>query len=295
MIDLTQFPVPLQNAPLKTETGFVAANYEKFMADNFKIIDKHKKPVPFEMQPAQHSLNVHMQYYYDILVLKARKMGFSSDALGIAATKFLMGENEKCLSMSFDNEASGKQLARAKYYINSYEQKNGVKIPYKYNSKNQLVWEGKKLNDKGAYDHFQNVLQVGTARNTDFGRGDDITFLHLTEVSLADLELLMAGVGEACLPSAHKIFETTAAGFNSYKKFWDKAVLNKNSFAALFYSPLWEYTQAYVDKKRQDLGRLGVQEYPMSAQEAFITSGEGLFNKDAMIAYLKSVGAYEDI
>lgn len=285
------YPNPLMNSPDRVETGFKATSYESFMADNFRIIDKTKLPVPFIANPAQHSLNEHMQWFLDLLVLKARKMGFSSDALAIGATKFLMGENEKCVSMSFDTEASGKQLARAKYYIRSYEEKNNIKIPYKYNSKNQMVWEGKKPNELGGYDHFQNVLQVGTARNTDFGRGDDISFLHLTEVSLADLELLMAGVGEACLPMAHKILETTAAGFNSYKTFWDKSILNLTSFACLFYSPLWEYSQEYIDAKYKALGRLGPQEYPMTAQDAFLTSGHPFFDIDAMRDYLKFVEA----
>lgn len=287
------YPNPLQNQPTVLATGFNAAGYESFMADNFKIIDKDKQPVPFIANPAQHSLNSFMESYLDILVLKARKMGFSSDALGVAATKFIVGKNEKCISMSFDQTASDKQLARAKYYITSYEQKNDVKLPYKYNSKNQMVWEGKVKNDKGAFDYFQNVLQVGTARNTAFGRGDDISFLHLTEVSLTDVDELMAGVGEACLPMAHKILETTANGFNSYKKYWDKTVLNKTTFAALFYSPLWEYAQEFIDSKRANLGRLGIQEYPMTPQEAFLTSGLPFFKQDGMMRMLEAAGGME--
>jgi len=288
--DLSNYPVPLLNEPPIATIEFNAAGYEAFMADNFKIIDKEKVAVPFLANPAQHSLNTYMERYIDILILKARKMGFSSDALGIGATKFLVGENEKCISMSFDQTASDKQLARAKYYIRSYEEKNQVKIPYKYNSKNQMVWEGKRLNKLGAYDHFQNVLQVGTARNTDFGRGDDISFLHLTEVSLADIDELMAGVGEACLPGAHKILETTAAGFNSYKKFWDRTLLNLTSFAALFYSPLWEYSPEFVETKRNNLGRLGIQEYPMTPMEAFITSGLQFFKTEAVQRYYEMAG-----
>lgn len=287
MIDLSQYPNPLENNPVKIDTGFKAEAYERFMAENFKIVDKDQKPVPFDMQPAQHSLNWHMQYYLDLLVLKARKMGFSSDALGIATTKFLMGQNEKCVSMSFEQGASEKQLARAKYYIKSYEEKNQRKINFKYNSKNTMALESKVMNDRGAYDYFQNILQVGTFGNTSFGRGDDITFLHLTEVSLADLPQLMAGVGEACLPKAHKILETTANGFNSYKTTWDAALLGDNNFAALFYSPYWEYPEDYVTKKRKDLGRLGPQEYPLTSLEAFLTSGELYFDPEALQYYLR--------
>lgn len=282
MIDLSQYPNPLMNKPTAVDTGFKAESYERLMAENFKIVNKHKEPVPFKMQPAQHSLNWHMQFYHDILVLKARKMGFSSDALGIATAKFLMGKNEKCVSMSFEQGAAEKQLARAKYYIKSYEEINGIKVNFKYNSKNTMALESKVKNGKGGYDYFQNILQVGTFGNSSFGRGDDISFLHLTEVSLADLPMLMAGVGEACLPSAHKILETTANGFNTYKHTWDGALLGENSFAALFYSPYWEYAKEYVERKRADLGRLGPQEFPLTPEEAFLTSGELYFDNLAL-------------
>lgn len=287
---LTQYPNPLLNAPKVKDTGFKSDNYERFMADNLKIIDKEKMPVPFVANVAQQSLNDQMEKYHDILVLKARKMGFSSDALGIAVTKFLLGRNEKCISMSFDQTASEKQLARAKYYIRSWEEKNGVQVPLKYNSKNQMAWEGK---DPKTGEHFQNVLQVGSARNTSFGRGDDITFLHLTEVSLADVYELMAGVGEACLPSAHKILETTAAGFNTYKQYWDESMMNITGFACLFYSPEWEYTKEYVEEKRGKLGRLGIQEFPMTPEEAFVTSGLGYFDNFALMHMLDEVKRWE--
>jgi hypothetical protein len=289
MRTLSNRPNPLMNQPLLKDTGFKAANYEKFMRENFEIVDKNQQPVPFDANDAQMSLNDHMELYNDILVLKARKMGFSSDALGIATTKFLLGRNEKCISMSFDQTASDKQLQRAKYYITSYERINNVKVPLKYNSKNQMVWEGIDENGK----NFQNVLQVGSARNTSFGRGDDITFLHLTEVSLADVYELMAGVGEACLPHAHKILETTAAGFNTYKKYWDDSMMNLTGFANLFYSPLWEYTEEYVRQKLATLGRLGMQEFPMNPEEAFLTSGLGYFDNLALIRLLDGVKMWE--
>lgn len=281
------YPNPLWNSEPTRITGFKAASYEAFMKDNFTIIDKNKKEVPFVANPAQQSLNYWMQYYFDLLILKSRKMGFSSDALGIGATKFLTGRNEKCVSVSFDQTASDKQLTRAKQYIKSYELTNNVKIPLKYNSKSEMVWEG---TDEGGRP-FLNTLRVGTAKNTSFGRGDDITFLHLTEVSLSNVPELLAGVGEACVAGAHKILETTAAGFNSYKDFWDGTVLNQTGFAGLFYSPFWEYDQAYLADKEKRLGKLFPQEYPMTPEEAFLASGDTYFEKDAMRWYLTQIEA----
>ena len=178
MIDLSKYPNPLMNHPPASDTEFNASEYEDFMENHLKIIDKNKEPVPFVANPAQHSLNVFMQKYFSILVLKARKMGFSSDALGIAVTKFVLGRNEKCISMSFDQTAAEKQLNRAKYYIKSFETINKQRIDLKYNTRNQMVWEG--IDEEG--ENFTNILQVGSAKNTSFGRGDDITFLHLTGI-----------------------------------------------------------------------------------------------------------------
>lgn len=274
------------------DTSFNWQGHARFMADRYTIVNKDKQAVPFHQQPAQVDFLYHMSLFYEILILKARKMGFSSTALGIASSKFLTGMNEKCVSMSFDQSSAQKQLQRAYHYIKSYENNRSqalgktFKVPFKNNSKNELVWEGKEENDKGGYDYFQNALRVGTAGVDSFGRGDDITFLHLTEVSLAkDIPTLLAGVGEACVRNAHKILETTANGYNSYKHTWDEAMRLINNFAALFYSPLWEYTQAEVDAAWKRLGRLGPQEFPLTPQMAFLTSGEGYFDNEATRYY----------
>lgn len=283
------YPNPLWNSEPQRPTGFKAANYERFMAENYTIVNKDMEVVPFVANPAQRSLNYWMQWYYNIVVLKARKMGFSSDALGIATTKFLTGRNEKCISMSFDKEAAGKQLARAKHYITSYEIINNVRVPLKYDTKNQMVWEG--VDEDG--QPFTNTLSVGTARNTTFGRGDDISFLHLTEVSVSDVPQLLAGVGEACIPSAHRILETTANGFNSFKTFWDEAVQGLRGFATLFYSPQWEYDEAFLADKAKNLGRLFPQEFPMTPEEAFIASGDTYIDRVALAQLLETVNSWE--
>lgn len=294
--------ISLQNEAPQIDTGFNWQGHARFMGDKYTIINKDKQAVSFIQQPAQIDFLYHMSIYLEILILKARKMGFSSTSLGIASDKFLTGTNEKCVSMSFDTSSAQKQLQRAYHYIKSYEIKKSqelgkdFKVPFKNNSKNELVWEGKVPNDLGGFDYFQNALRVGTAGVDSFGRGDDITFLHLTEVSLAkDIPALLAGVGEACVRGAHKILETTANGFNSYKMTWDDAIRLVNSFAALFYSPLWEYTQEEIDAAWKRLGRLGTQEYPMTPQDAFLTSGDTYFDTLAMRDYMIKTKEYQTI
>lgn len=284
--------ISLQAETRHDSTGFNSDGYARFMADRFTIVDKHKQEVAFKQQPAQVDFLYQMSLFWQLIVLKARKMGFSSTALGVGATKFLTGRNENCVSMSFDADASAKQLARAKHYIRSYETITGTKIDFKYNRQNAMVLEAKAKNEQGAYDYWQNTLRVGTAKSTSFGRGDDITFLHLTEVAFCDdVPTMLSGVGEACLPNTHKIMETTANGFNSYKEFYDTAKRLLNDYAPLFYSPLWEYSSEFITRKRRDLGRLGPQEYPLTDMEAFLTSGEAYFDVNSLKDYYETIDA----
>jgi hypothetical protein len=273
---------------MSVSSKFKPDSYIKAIEDNFTIVDKGVLPggdeeprgpmeVPFKLNPAQ--LNFLKNATDNNIILKARKMGFSSVLLAVACIKFLFGKNERCVSMSFDKEASSKQLDRAKHFIKSYEYKNKVKVPLKYNTRNELVWEG--VNPDGST--FTNTLRVGTAKSTGFGRGDDITFLHLTEVSMADhLDQLLAGVGEAVVHNAMTTLETTANGYNDFKSLWDEAVLGNNNFKGLFYDPSWEYDQAYLDDRKRKLKHLFDQEYPATPELAFITSGRLYFDRLAL-------------
>jgi len=264
--------------------------YKQAIENEFTIVDKNKIEVPFMLNKAQNHFGEHAQERN--VILKARKMGFSSVLLAIAALKFIFGRNERCVSMSFDATASGKQLERAKHYIKSYEIKESIrtgipfKIPMKYNSKKEMVFESI---DAHTGRPFMNTLRIGTAKADSFGRGDDITFLHLTEVSQAgNLEDLLAGVGEAMVNDSMVTLETTANGYNEFKSFWDEAVLGLRGYNALFYSPLWEYSAEFLDIKRQQLKDKFPQEYPMTPEEAFIASGRPYFDKEALRSYLNS-------
>lgn len=260
-----------------SKASFNWEGYKKAIESNFTIIDKNQKEVPFILNKAQ--LHFIQNLTERNVILKARKMGFSSVLLAIACVKFLLGQNERCMSMSFDREASSKQLERAKHFIKSYERKNKETIPLKYNSKNEMVWEG-VLPDGST---FTNALRVGTAKSQGFGRGDDITFLHLTEVSLADhLDQLLAGVGEAVVHGAITTLETTANGYNGFKTFWDEASAGARGYKALFYDPTWEYDEAFLARKEAELGKLFPQEFPMTPEEAFIASGNIFFDRTAL-------------
>lgn len=271
-------------------SNFDWQKYKEAIEEEFTIVDKNKKEVPFLLNDAQNDLI--QKLGEQNIVLKARKMGFSSLMLGIATIKFLFGKNERCVSMSFDSTASSKQLLRAKQYIRAFEHKNKTKLRMKYNSKTEMMLVGL---DENTGQEYTNTLSVGTAKADSFGRGDDITFLHLTEVAFCDdLDTLLSGAGEALVTDAMITLETTANGYNGFKEFWDKSELGKTGFNAFFYDPTWEYDEEFLEKKRMKLQRLFPQEYPMTPEEAFIASGDPFFDSEAMRQYLRFVSGGVD-
>ncbi len=268
----------------KALPGFKSEVYERFFANEFTIIDKERKEVPFVLNKAQQ----HFLHNLTALnnVLKNRKQGISSVSLAIAITKFLMGENERCVSVSFIDSSAQQQLQRAKHFLSSYEQKNNVKVPLKFNNKQEMVYEGMTAEGR----KFTNTLRVGSAKSKSFGRGDDITFLHITEAAFAeDLQGLLSGIGEAVTHGSVTILETTANGYDQFKSHWDNTERGMNTYTNFFYDPFWTYDKAFVEEKRKNLGRLGPQEYPYTAQEAFITSGESYFDMFSIQAYIDKI------
>ncbi len=264
--------------------GFKPDTYQKFFANEYTIIDKERVEVPFVLNKAQEHFLHNLTPLNN--VLKNRKQGISSVSLAIAITKFLMGENERCVSVSFIENSAQQQLQRAKHFLQSYERINNIKVPLKYNSKQEMVYEG--VNNEGK--RFTNTLRVGSAKSKSFGRGDDITFLHITEAAFADdLQALLSGIGEAVTNNSITILETTANGFDQFKTHWDTTERGANTYANFFYDPFWTYSRDWVEAKRKNLGRLGPQEYPYTAQEAFLTSGETYFDNEAMRWYLERV------
>lgn len=252
-------------------------NYQRAIEENLMIVDKNKQEIPFKLNKAQlHFLEKSGDRN---VILKARKMGFSSLILAVGLIKFLYGKNERVVSMSFDKEASGKQLERVKRFLSSYEHINKTKIKLNYNTKYEMSFT---VNQEDG-SSYTNTLRVGTAKSTGFGRGDDITFLHLTEVSLADnIDELLAGVGEAVVNDAIITLETTAHGYNTFKTFWDEARAGQRNYETFFYNPEWEYSAEYLKNREAELGKLYDQEYPMTEELAFLTSGDTYFNQESL-------------
>lgn len=253
--------------------------YRKFIEDNLTIVNKKGEEVDFLLNLIQSRYLLVDSIWYDY-ILKARQQGFSSLILAVFTGDFILKENSRSVVVADISDNAQELLDRVKFFLRSYERKNNIKIPLKYNSKYELFYEG--MNTR---------YTIGTSTNIDFGRSKTITNLHLSEFNFYNNpQALLAGALQAVVPDKGKvIIETTANGFNEGKTLWDECELGEKPFKPLFYPASKFYDQEFLKRKRQELGRLFPQEYPETATEAFITSGDTYFDKQALGLYLEEV------
>lgn len=252
--------------------------YKKFIETRLKIIDKSRDEIPFMLNPIQERYLTHDQTGWDV-ILKARQQGFSSVILGVFTADFLLKRNSVNYVVADIDDNAEDLLGRVKAYLKTYEEITGVKVPLKYNSKTELHNEA-----------MNSTYKIGTAKNAEFGRSKTITNLHLSEFAFyPNPEKIIAGAGQAVVESGRLIIETTANGFNDFKTLWDDCVLGEKPYKPLFYKASDFYSPEFLAKKKQELGRLFSQEYPETAEEAFLTSGDGYFDPYSLKEYLNQV------
>ena len=248
-----------------------------FIEEQLSIIGKNGKEVPFVLNNIQRKF-IENASGKDV-ILKARQMGFSSFILAAFTKDFLLKENS--LSVVLADKADNAQdlLARVKYYIQSYERKNNIKVPLKYNSKYEL---------QNALNNARYI--IGTAENEEFGRSKTIFNLHLSEGAFyKNFDKILASAGTALVPDGKFVIETTANGFNDFKDFWDRSSIDETGFKTHFFSGLDFYTKEYLESEKKRLGRLFIQEYPETPEEAFLTSGDCFFEPIFVNEYMKTI------
>lgn len=259
--------------------------YKRFIEDFFQIIDKERNIVDFKLNPIQEKFVTQDSSGQRDVILKARQQGFSSVILALFTVDFLIKPNSRNIIVADEKENAEEMLEKVKFYIESYEYKMakkhpGFKVPLKYSSKYEL------------YNEFtKSRYTIGTALKTEFGRSKTITNLHLSEAAFyRNMENLLAGAMQAVVPNGRTIIETTANGFNYFKKFWDRSTNDETGFNPIFYKASAFYTKEVLIQKEKELGRKFRQEYPENPLEAFITSGEGFFSGEALEIYKNNQG-----
>jgi hypothetical protein len=255
------------------------------------IVDKNSNKVPFLWRP--HFIKWWANHSNDDFILKARKMGFSAGITAIWLHACIFQQNTRAVIISHEDKATVRLLERVRYYIDTCL----VPIRTKKNSESEI-----------SFPDTNSTLWIGTAGQRAFGRGDDITHLHASEVCHYQNYSIMTGVKEAMRNNSIVVRESTANGAGTpTHKLWTDSVAGINSIRPHFFgwqddpeycSPdntPFELTDEEKDLKRaldltwaqlrwrrdkiksMDEPEKFPQEYPASYEEAFLTSGQLVF------------------
>jgi len=258
-------------------------DYRQYIHDRFLILPKGSQTYqPFKLNPIQEDYLAH--WTGRDIILKARQQGFSSLILALFATDFLLMDNT--LSIVLADVASNAQdlLDRVKKYVEEVEDVNRIKIPLKYNTRNEIY---NNANDSRYI--------IGTAENVHFGRSKTINNLHLSEAAYyKDFPSILAGAGTAVVPNGRIIIETTANGFNEFKDFWDNASSLGNGYNPMFYPASHYYSDEFLSREKARLGKLFPQEFPETPIEAFLNSGELYFDIDSLNYHYALANKYKE-
>ena len=294
------------------------------------IVDKDKRTVPFFLNDVQKSFikdlnqaisdfkqgkRLHLKF----LVLKGRQQGFTSlitaYQLACSITKrnfsgFTLADDAENTETIFDD--------KAKYPYSQLPEQ--LKPSEKYNNRREFHFD--KINSR---------WRVATASGKGVGRSKTLNFFHGSEAGFwGDMQKIMSGLDPALTKDSIQILESTANGYNQFKELWDDENNWEGKFYEWWLTP--EYRQSFESerierefkeqvqsseqwiyqrckwlvefiqlsleqvywyyKKWVDLKELIKQEYPCSADEAFLASGSCVFDKDVIVQrkkYLEGV------
>jgi len=297
-----------------------------------KIIDKKGRIIPFVLNEPQLRLYEVIKEQWNqgkpvrVIILKARQMGFSTLVEAIifwmAATAF----NVRCMIVAHTDDATGNLFQMSKRYLEYLPEQ--LKPLQQASNAQEIVFDT-PARYKGTTKGLGSRIRCATAGGTGIGRSFTLKALHLSEFAFwpGDKHATITGLLQAVPDEAGTFvaIESTAKGFEEFKKLWDKAVEDqrqgKDGFVPVFFA--WHEMNDYrrnvpanfqrtaeeeelaktfcLDDEQLAWRRWAIdnlcggdiemfhQEYPSTPDEAFIATGRCVFDKNALVLRRKQV------
>ena len=301
---------------------------EKLIEMVFVVVDKNQQTRPFFLNEVQRefigTLNQAKEDFekgiiteISLLVLKGRQQGFTTLITAYQLACSILNRNFQGFTLA-DKSDNSEAIFQNKAKF-PYSQLPEVLQPTeKFNNRRQLLFA--KINSSWAVDTA--TKDVGRSRTVNFFHGSECAFWK------DGIASIQAALGEAFTKNCIKIYESTANGYNDYQKMWDSGV-HINCFYEWWKTseyrinfPSEDIKQKFVkdidqkddwiserlrwlrDEKHLDLEqlywyykkyeayidkRLIKQEYPCSPKEAFLLSGDNVFDTEKILARLTRI------
>ena len=269
----------------------------------FYIVDKNRNTVPFFFNEVQEdfinkleTLGTNKPFF----ILKGRQQGFTSVITAIQLSFAIVRKNFSGFTMA-DRTDNTMAIFNDKARVVYDRLPEELKPSEKFNSRNEMF-----------FDKLNSSWRIATATDQ-VGRSRTLNFVHFSEVAFYECNLsdLQAGIGEAITAGAIQVYETTANGFNQAKDLWDSESCH-NLFYEWWRSPEYRSTEyeyletqdPWLIERKKVLEEKGCdkeqitwyckkydsyldkntikQEYPITPTEAFVSSGDCVFDKETI-------------
>ncbi|MBR3790647.1 MAG: hypothetical protein IKK20_02465 [Clostridia bacterium] len=240
-------------------------------------------------------------------------MGFSTLGEGLILKRTATKKNVNSGIIAHKAEATTNLFNMSKLFLK--ELPEPLKPDTRASNAQEIIFdnrEGTGLNSK---------IKCMTAGGEGIGRSDTFQNLHLSELAFwPHAKEILDGLLQAVpnTPDSMVIVESTANGYDYFKEFWDKACAGESDFEPLFCA-WWELEEYRMpvpedfvlsEEEKEIKALYGLddeqmtwrrwclrnncggdintfkQEYPACPEEAFLASGECIFDKDKLIAQI---------
>lgn len=291
----------------------------------FIIVDKDKKTRPFFLNEVQKEFIDTLNQAIDdfeagritdisLLVLKGHQQGFTTLITAYQLACSILNRNFEGFTLA-DESSNAEAIFQNKAKYPYSQLPDILKPTEKFNNRRQLLFE--KINSSWAVDTA--TKDVGRSRTVNFFHGSECAFWK------DGISPIQAALGQAFTRNCIKIYESTANGYNDYKAMWDsgehincfypwwktseyRTNIPSEHIRTEFYDNIekkddwiWERLRWLKDIVKLDEQQLYwyykkymgfidkdkiKQEYPCTAEEAFLLSGKTVFNTEMLLARL---------
>lgn len=297
-------------------------NTKLYIEKYIKIRNKEGKIVSFRLNSPQQKLyeiikeQKRARKPVRVIILKARQMGFSTLTESILFKETVTKFNRRTGIITHKATATSNLFNMSKLMLDCLP--DDMKPSVKRSNAQELIFD----NDSGT--GLRSKIKCMTAGSSGVGRSDTFDNLHLSELAFweGDVTATLTGLFQSVpnLPDTMIIIESTANGFEKFRELWEQAVNGESDFIPLFVAwyEMPEYAMPYSGFKlteeeerlketynltndqlewrrwcirnncQNDIDQFK-QEYPSNPEEAFISTGRCIFDKNAVINRLRFV------
>ena len=300
----------------------MAINTKKYIENELWIRTKDSQIIPFIINEPQMKLYNTIKQLHEqnkpirIIILKARQMGFSTLTEALIFKRTATKHNVNSGIVAHKEEATTNLFNMSQLF---YEKlKNCLRPQIRKSNAKELIFDNKEGTG------LKSKIKCMTAGGEGIGRSDTFQNLHISEYAFwkGDKKNTLAGLLQAVpdTPDSMVIIESTANGYDDFKQRWDDAVDGKSDYVPLFCA--WHELKSYrrdatgivltdeeIELKQlynlddeqiawrrwkiaNDCGGdidLFKQEFPSCPEEAFISSGSSVFDKESIVKQIERV------